>query len=116
MSIAHKLIHRIEIQRWNADAGVQDPKTGRKSGQWATHAKDVYARVTGVSVREFIQSGATQVELVARIVIRYRADLLPTDRILFRGSIYNIAGMLPDPNTGLEWLTLPCSAGKGDGK
>lgn len=115
MALSQKLIHRISIERW--EEGVeQDPLTLRKKGKWVVRDASVYARVTPVSVREFIQSGSTQVEIVARVLIRYRPDLLPTDRIVFRGLTYNIAGMLPDPNSGLEWLTLPCAAGKGDGK
>ncbi|TKE23299.1 head-tail adaptor protein, partial [Klebsiella pneumoniae] len=29
--------------------------------------------------------------------------------------IYNIEGVLPDPRSGREYLTLPCSEGDNDG-
>ena len=36
-------------------------------------------------------------------------------RILHRGKIYNIEGVLPDDESGLQWLTLPYSEGVKDG-
>ncbi|HEM0058926.1 TPA: head-tail adaptor protein, partial [Escherichia coli] len=37
------------------------------------------------------------------------------DRVLFRGKLYSIEGILPDPDSGLEYLTLACSEGVKDG-
>lgn len=58
---------------------------------------------------------AVQSEISARITIRYRAGLLPTMRIVFRGQVYNIAGALPDAVSGLEYITIPCSNGANAG-
>ena len=49
------------------------------------------------------------------MVIRYRTGILPTMRILFRGKAYNIAGALPDKDSGLEYLTIPVSEGVNAG-
>ena len=37
-------------------------------------------------------------------------------RILHRGQVYNIAGLLPDRVSGLEYITIPVSAGVNDGQ
>ncbi|MBL5919830.1 phage head closure protein [Lelliottia amnigena] len=106
-----KLKHRIRIERRN---GVQNTETGAMVYSWQKVA-DVYAEVTPVSVKEFITSQAANVELSARIKIRYREDIKAQDRIIFRGKNYAVEGILPDPDSGLEYLTLPCSEGVKDG-
>ncbi|HDG7399279.1 phage head closure protein, partial [Klebsiella pneumoniae] len=53
--------------------------------------------------------------VTTRITIRYREGVTRKHRILFRGRIYNIEGVLPDPRSGREYLTLPCSEGANDG-
>lgn len=37
-------------------------------------------------------------------------------RITHRGKVYNIAGVLPDNMSGLEYITLPVSEGVNDGE
>lgn len=106
-----KLRHRISIQR---RTGVQSPTTGAMEYTWNNLA-DVYASVVSSSVRDFITAQASNVKVTARITIRYREDIQEKDRILFRGKIYSIEGILPDPDSGLEYLTLPCSEGVKDG-
>lgn len=54
-------------------------------------------------------------EITTRITIRFRPGVTRMNRILFRGGIYNIEGVLPDPKSGREYLTLPCSEGVNDG-
>lgn len=68
----------------------------------------VWAEVVPASAREFVSSSAMQSRVVARIVIRQR-DIAPTWKAFFRGQYYNIEGVLPDPVSGLEYLTLPVS-------
>lgn len=106
-----KLKHRIRIER---RTGVQSASTGAMEYSWQKVA-DVWSEVTPVSVKEFITSQASNVELIARIKIRYREDIQNQDRITFRGKIYAVEGILPDPDSGLEYLTLPCSQGVKDG-
>lgn len=106
-----KLSHRVTIQRRTA---VQSPITGAMEYAW-NNLQDVWARVVPSSVRDFITAQAENVKVTARITIRYREDIQEKDRILFRGKIYSIEGVLPDPDSGLEYLTLPCSEGVKDG-
>ncbi|MNP72618.1 Phage head-tail joining protein [compost metagenome] len=50
------------------------------------------------------------------MVIRYRPDVLPTMRILHRGDVYDIQGQpMPDPVSGLEYLTILVAKGVNDG-
>ncbi len=108
---AGKLRHRVRIERRGS---VQDPETGEMIPGWAEVAT-VWASVEPVSARDFIASRAGQAEITARIVMRHRDDLDATMRIVHRGKVYNIQGVLPDPDSGLEYVTLPCNEGVNDG-
>lgn len=99
---------------------IQDQVTARDSDgvvhtTWVDVAT-VWASVEPLSAREFIQSGQTQAAVSARITIRFRPSLLPSMRLVHRGQIYNIAGLLPDKASGLEYMTIPVSAGVNDGQ
>jgi SPP1 family predicted phage head-tail adaptor len=112
-----KLRHRITPQKFVTN---QDPETGAPIKTWVnliqtTPDNGIWAEVYPLSAREFIAAQATQNEITTRITIRRRDDITAQCRILFRGKIYNIEGILPDPDSGLEYLTLPCSEGVNDG-
>jgi SPP1 family predicted phage head-tail adaptor len=109
---AGKLRHRVTIQR---PGQTQDPVTGEVTNGW-TDVVTVWASVEPLSVREFIASEAGQSEVSARITIRYRDGITAKMRILHRGQTYNIKGVLADAESGLEYLTLPVSAGVNDGE
>jgi SPP1 family predicted phage head-tail adaptor len=55
-------------------------------------------------------------KVVARITIRYRENINATMRVVHKGKAYNIEGVLPDPDSGMEYLTLPVSEGVSDGQ
>lgn len=108
---AGQLRHRVTLQR---PVKIQKPETGSVTNSWESVA-DLWAGVAPASAREFVAAMAVQSEITTRITIRYREDVTPKHRILFRDKIYNIEGVLPDPDSGLDWLTLPCSEGINDG-
>lgn len=108
---AGKLRHRITLQH---KVNVQDQLTGAVNTEWRD-LTTVWADVVPLSAREFIAAQATQGEITTRITIRYRAGLTNANRVTFRGSVYNIEGVLPDAVSGREYLTLPCSEGVNDG-
>lgn len=108
---AGTLRHRVLIQQ---QATIRDDD-GVSQTTWGDVA-EVWASVEPLSAREFIQSGQTQAAITARITIRYRADLQASMRILHRGQVYNIAGLLPDKVSGLEYITIPVSAGVNEGQ
>lgn len=83
---------------------------------WQTVWDKVPASVEPLSARDLIAAQAGQSEASGRIVIRYRAAVVPTMRILHRGNVYNIQGQpMPDPVSGLEYLTILVAKGVDDG-
>lgn len=108
---AGRLRHRVTIEQ---PTTTQDPNTGEQVPGWAAVAT-VWASVEPLSAREFIAAGAGQSSVSARVMMRYRSDVTAGMRLTYRGKVYNIKGVLPDPESGLEWLTLPVSQGVDDG-
>jgi SPP1 family predicted phage head-tail adaptor len=108
---AGKLRHKVQIQKKTA---AQDNITGAVTYTWSKLA-DVWASIEPLSAREFIAAQAVQSKVSARITIRYRDDIDATMRILHGNKIYNIAGVLTDPKSGLEYITLPVSEGVNEG-
>lgn len=102
---------RVTLQRV---ARTQDPDTGEMADGWSDISQ-VWASVEPVSGREFIAGQATQNEVTARIVIRYRASVTAAMRAVHRGVTYNIEAVLPDKNSGREYLTLMVSGGLDEG-
>lgn len=108
---AGKLRHHITIQHQSL---AQDPNTGAMVHEWAELTK-TFASIEPLSARDFIAASAVQSEVIARIVIRYRDDVEAGMRILHRGKVYTIKGVLADTDSGLEYLTLPVGEGvKGE--
>lgn len=106
-----KLRHRVVIQRQEQS---QDPFTGDLTTSWVDLAK-VWAAVEPLSAREFIEASKVQSEITTRITIRHRDGINASMRILHRSKMYNIKGVLADKESGLEYLTLPCSQGVSEG-
>lgn len=118
--VSGRLRHRVRIERLaflldsNGDAW-QDPETGETRQDWVPVAT-VWAAVEPVSAREFMQSQAAQAAVTARIVIRHRDGLDASMRLVHVRAgrpdvIYNPHGFLADVDSGLEYLTAPCSTG-----
>ena len=108
---AGRLRHSVDLE---SRSYAQDPVTGDNTLTWVRQAT-VRAAIEPLSAREFVAAQATQSEVVARIIIRYRSDIDASWRVVHRGKIYNIQGVLPDIDSGIEYLTLPVSQGVSDG-
>lgn len=106
-----KLRHRVRIERPDL---TQDPNTGEMVNGWAL-VRVAWASIEPLSAREFIAAGAAQSQVSARITLRHRGDITPDMRLVYRGKVYNIEGVLPDPKSGLHYVTLPVSEGVTDG-
>lgn len=106
-----KLRHRITLQ---SRVQTQDPVSGAVELTWSDYATEVPAEVVPLSGREFLSAAAEQAGVIARIVIRYDAGVLPTMRLVFDGVNHNIEAVLPDP-TARRHLTLMVSRGTTDG-
>ncbi|ALB71025.1 phage head closure protein [Cronobacter muytjensii] len=108
---AGKLNKRILLQK---PVKTQNPTSGAIESGWADVVQ-VWANVTDLSARDFVAAKAGQNEVTTRIIIRWRDDVTDKHRILYRGRIYDIQGVLEDDKSGREYLTLPCSRGVNDG-
>jgi SPP1 family predicted phage head-tail adaptor len=110
MLSAGKLRHRVDIERKHQD---QDPTTGEMITAWVPFAQSIPAAVEPLSAREFIQSAAVQSEITTRITVRWLPGVQPDMRVVHGDNRYNIRGVLPDKNSGREYLTLPCDEVQG---
>ena len=112
---AGKLRHRVRVE--SKQSGAVDSSGDSLPDTWVTVKDGVPAAVEPLSAREFLQAQAIQSGVSARITLR--ALSVPTldasMRIVHRGKIYNIAGVLPDKESGLDYLTLPVSEGVNQG-
>ncbi len=120
MSIeAGRLRHRIRIEELqyllDSHGDVYQDDTGATRQDWVEVAT-VWAAIEPLSAREFIAAQATQSKITARIIIRHRDGLNAAMRLLHLRTgrpdvIYNPAAFLPDVESGLEYMTAPCSTG-----
>jgi SPP1 family predicted phage head-tail adaptor len=102
---AGSLRHRIVIQDM---VPTQDAVTGEVTITPTTFAT-VWADKRAISAREFISASLSGSKVTIVVTIRYLAGVKPSMRIISGDDVLNIEGVLPDPKTGLEYLTLPCS-------
>jgi SPP1 family predicted phage head-tail adaptor len=117
--LAYRLRHRITIQELNE---VQDTTTGAVSYEWETAILEdgtildaVPAEVLTGAGREFIQSGATQGEIDARINMRWFPGLTQKMRVLWDTKVFNIVSIETDITARQEYR-LKCKAGVSDGQ
>lgn len=103
---ASRLRHRVVIEQ---PVRVQDTTSGAWTTTWQTVASDVPAAIEPLSVRELMAAQAEQTRIEARITIRYRDGMNGALRIRHpaRNRVYSTQGFLPDPESGLEWMTAP---------
>lgn len=106
---AGKLRHRVTIQE---PVETQDQQTGAMDVVWTDITK-VWSAIEPLSAKEFIAAQSEDSEVTTRITIRYRADINEKMRLYHpaKNTYYNIKGILSDKDSGLEYLTLPCSQG-----
>lgn len=106
---AGKLRHRIIIQRPDY---IQDMDNGAMNPVWVEVAT-VWASIDPISAREFVASQAEVSNITTRITIRYRSDLDDKMRLYHpaKDIYYDLHGILYDKDSGLDYMTLPCSEG-----
>lgn len=87
---AGELDRRVELR--HLVRGIQD-----NNGQYAPTTYVAYKTVWGkkeeVTGREYFAAQAKQAELTVRFTIRYRSDVLMTDRLTCEGRDYDILSM-----------------------
>lgn len=106
---AGRLRHRIILEE---PRETQDQNTGAVNIEWV-EVDALWASIEPLSAREFIAAQAEASKVSARITIRYRSDINYKMRFYHasKDKYYNIEGILADPDSGLEYITCPCSEG-----
>lgn len=69
----------------------------------------VWAEIAPLSARESILSEQAQSKVTVKIVIRYLAGVTASMHVVNGSGTYNIEGVIGDPQSGQEWMTLMCS-------
>lgn len=103
---AGKLRHRVELVK---PVYIRDPVSGEQTLSQAR--KKIWADKQSLSARELVAAQAEQSLVRYNITIRYRADVDDSCWIEHRGLKFDILGVLPDDDSGLEYIKLPCSEG-----
>ncbi|MBS7827364.1 phage head closure protein [Wohlfahrtiimonas chitiniclastica] len=97
---AGQLRHRITLQNQTMS------NNGFQEIVWQDYRKDVAAKVEPLSGNAVISANAEHSKVVARIQLRFDAKITAKMRVIFRDEHYKIAAVLPDNQSGLQWLTL----------
>ena len=114
---AGELRHRVNIQR---KVPGQNQVSGSPTHTWETLFSMVPAKIAFLSVKDLMAAQAIQSKVTCRITIRYRDGLDATMRIVgasgcYKDKVFNPAGWLNDLESGVEYLTAPCSQGVNQG-
>lgn len=84
---ASKYDRRITLQRLTLAATDVNGSSSQSYTDYAT----VSAKKLDAGGREYVAAQQVQAQLATRFEIRYRTDVLPTDRIAFAGLSFNIS-------------------------
>ena len=106
---SRRLRHRVRIERPEES---QNPETGASEIVWALYGYR-WAEYVASSLREFIAASAYQSEVKGRFVFRADPGIEAGMRVLHGNPahLYAVLGVLPDPDSGLEYVTAPVTAG-----
>jgi SPP1 family predicted phage head-tail adaptor len=115
VELPQRLRHRIDVQELIT---IQDSDTGAITEAWASILQSdeplIPAAIYPLSGREYVAAEAIQAQVNTRITIRYRADIIPSMRVLHEAVTYNIRAVLPDP-TLRRHINLMCESGVNAG-
>lgn len=107
---AGRLRHRIVIQ----ERVTLINSNGEQETAWEEFAT-VWAAIEPLSVRESLMAQQVQSKTSGRMVIRKLPGILASMRVLHLGTVYNVQGILSDPDSGLEYQTLMVDSGVNAG-
>ena len=71
--------------------------------------------ITPISGHELMAAAALQSVVTHRIKTRYRDGFTARMRATERGVVYNIEAVIPDPDSGIRFVTLLASSGASPG-
>lgn len=108
---AGDLRERITLQ---ARAAGQD-SLGAPNGAWADVAT-VWAKAEPLTGREYFAAGQMQAATDVRFTIRYRADVVETMRVVWRGEPHEMVSPPINVDGARDVLQLMCASGVRDGR
>lgn len=90
---------------------------GNQLESWvpAFDGQQLSAEIAPLSGRELIAAQAVQSKVSTRLKVRYRPGFKASMRAIHFDVIYNIEAVIPDPESGIGWLTLMCTSGTNEG-
>ena len=98
-----RLNRRVTLQSQT----VSRDSAGQAKPVW-TSVATVWAAVLPLRGKEYFESSKMNSEITVRIIIRYRADVRTSWRVVSGGSAYNIVEII-NPADGRKELQLMCS-------
>lgn len=104
---SRRLRHRVLIQR---PEETQNLDTGAVELAWVEFGRR-WSEYRAASAREFIAAAQYDSEVKGRFTLRAGEGITDQMRVLHRGKVFAVLGVLPDPDSGLEYITLPVSEG-----
>jgi SPP1 family predicted phage head-tail adaptor len=109
---AGRLRHRVSLEQFTTTLDSD----GERVEAWEDAVGFLIpAEIAPLSGKELIAAAATQSKVAARIVIRHRPGVVPSMRVVHRDTAYGIEAVVPDKVSGVDYLTLFCSAGAAEG-
>ena len=104
---------RITLQRRVSGKDAR----GQESTSWENLATlpTVWSKADPLRGREYFAAGQVQSEVSVRFLIRYRADVEPTMRVLWRGQPYEILSVI-ETKAAQTQLELMCMSGVRDAR
>jgi len=109
----------VSIDDWSSsdtDHSSNEVPTGAQIETWQdAFSQMLSAEISPLSGRELIAAQAVQSKVSTRIRIRWRPGIVPSMRVRHRATVYAIEAVVPDPESGREWLTLLCTDGINQG-
>jgi SPP1 family predicted phage head-tail adaptor len=110
MISAGELDQRLTLQQRSTGVDL----LGQESQSWSTVAT-VWAQAQPLRGRELFAAGQAQTEAEVRFRIRYRDDIEPTMRAVWRSRAHDILSVA-DVDGGHEVTELLCTTGARDGR
>lgn len=109
---AGRLRHRVTFEEEVIDLDSD----GAQVPAWVPFGdRPLPAEIVPMSARELIAAQTVNSKLTTRIRLRYRPGFKASMRAIHRGTIYNIEGVIPDPDSNQRFVTLICSSGTNQG-
>jgi SPP1 family predicted phage head-tail adaptor len=108
---AGKLRHVVTIE----ERGSERDSNGEIIESWTdAFGVSLRAGIAPLSGRELLSAQAEQAEITTRITMRYLPGVQAEMRVVHRDLVYAIRSVVPDPESGEQWITLLCTSGVVD--